>query len=156
MAKIHKIVSKHHKEGYQIIIVGDKNHPEVIGINGWCDNKAVIINDVKSEIDGNLASKDICIVAQTTINRDFFGEIVQNVKKTCKSTLVFDTICSATKDRQKEADELSEKFGHDDCNRGKGKLKYQESCLKYQSETVNTPITSKLLRIYLKKKHIIK
>ena len=45
------------------IIVGDKNHPEVIGINGWCDNKAVIINDVKSEIDGNLASKDICIVA---------------------------------------------------------------------------------------------
>ena len=42
------------------IIVGDKNHPEVIGINGWCDNKAVIINDVKSEIDGNLASKDIC------------------------------------------------------------------------------------------------
>ena len=107
VAKIHKIVSKHHKEGYQIIIVGDKNHPEVIGINGWCDNKAVIINDVKSEIDGNLASKDICIVAQTTINRDFFGEIVQNVKKTCKSTLVFDTICSATKDRQKEADELS-------------------------------------------------
>ena len=62
---------------------------------------------MKSEIDGNLASKDICIVAQTTINRDFFGEIVQNVKKTCKSTLVFDTICSATKDRQKEADELS-------------------------------------------------
>ena len=107
VAKIHKIVSKHHKEGYQIIIVGDKNHPEVIGINGWCDNKAVIINDVKNEIDGNLASKDICIVAQTTINRDFFGEIVQNVKKTCKSTLVFDTICSATKDRQKEADELS-------------------------------------------------
>ena len=107
VAKIHKIVSKHHKEGYQIIIVGDKNHPEVIGINGWCDNKAVIINDVKSEIDGNLASKDICIVAQTTINRDFFGEIVQNVKKTCKSTLVFDTICSATKDRQEEADKLS-------------------------------------------------
>ena len=34
------------------IIVGDKNHPEVIGINGWCDNKAVIINDVKSECDG--------------------------------------------------------------------------------------------------------
>ena len=72
VAKIHKIVSKHHKEGYQIIIVGDKNHPEVIGINGWCDNKAVIINDVKSEIDGNLASKDICIVAQTTINRDVY------------------------------------------------------------------------------------
>ncbi|MBQ3471483.1 MAG: 4-hydroxy-3-methylbut-2-enyl diphosphate reductase, partial [Clostridia bacterium] len=43
------------------------------------------------------------------INREFFGEIVQNIKKTCKSTLVCDTICSATKDRQKEADELSQK-----------------------------------------------
>lgn len=107
VSKIHKIVSEYHEKGYKIIIVGDKNHPEVIGINGWCQNDAVIINDVNYVIDENLAEKDICVVAQTTINRKFFGEIVQNIKKTCKSTLTFDTICSATKDRQKEADELS-------------------------------------------------
>lgn len=107
VSKIHKIVSEYHEKGYKIIIVGDKNHPEVIGINDWCQNDAVIINDVNYVIDENLAEKDICVVAQTTINRNFFGEIVQNIKKTCKSTLTFDTICSATKDRQKEADELS-------------------------------------------------
>ncbi|MDY3972285.1 MAG: bifunctional 4-hydroxy-3-methylbut-2-enyl diphosphate reductase/30S ribosomal protein S1 [Clostridia bacterium] len=107
VSKIHRIVSEHHDKGYQIVIVGDKNHPEVIGINGWCGGEAVIINDVNYKIDENLAEKDLCIVAQTTINREFFGEIVQNIKKTCKSTLVFDTICSATKDRQKEADEIS-------------------------------------------------
>lgn len=107
VSKIHRIVSKHHNEGCQIVIVGDKTHPEVIGINGWCDNEAIIINDKNYEIDEILAQKTLCIVAQTTINREFFGQIVQNIKKTCKSTLIFDTICSATKDRQKEAEELS-------------------------------------------------
>ena len=107
VSKIHKIVSEHYKKGYEIIIVGDKNHPEVIGINGWCNNSATIINDTNYKIDEIFAEKDICVVAQTTINRDFFGEIVQNIKKTCKSTLIFDTICNATKDRQKEADEIS-------------------------------------------------
>lgn len=107
VSKIHRIVSENYEKGYQIIIVGDKDHPEVIGINGHCNGSAIIINDKNYKIDENLAEKDLCIVAQTTINREFFGEIVQNIKKTCKSTLVFDTICSATKDRQKEADELS-------------------------------------------------
>ncbi len=107
VSKIHKIVSEYHEKGYKIIIVGDKNHPEVIGINGWCGNDALIINSLDYEIGGDFAENDLCVVAQTTINRDFFGQIVQNIKKTCKSTLVFDTICSATKDRQKEAEELS-------------------------------------------------
>ena len=107
VSKIHKIVSEHYKKGYEIIIVGDKNHPEVIGINGWCNDSATIINDTNYKIDEIFAEKDICVVAQTTINRDFFGEIVQNIKKTCKSTLIFDTICNATKDRQKEADDIS-------------------------------------------------
>lgn len=109
VAKIHKIVKEHYDKGYKIVIVGDKAHPEVIGINGHCGESAFIINDIKTEIPPELSEKQLCIVAQTTINREFFGEIVQNIKKTCKSTLVFDTICSATKDRQKEADELSQK-----------------------------------------------
>lgn len=107
VSKIHKIVEEHYKNGYKIIIIGDKNHPEVKGINGWCENTADIIYDTNEKIDENLTEKQICIVAQTTINREIFGEIVQNIKKTCKSTLIFDTICSATKDRQKETDRLS-------------------------------------------------
>ena len=107
VSKIHRIVSEHRKKGYKIVIVGDKNHPEVMGINGWCGGEALIINSTECEIDAPLREKDLCVVAQTTINREFFGEIVQNIKKTCKSTLIFDTICNATKDRQKETDELS-------------------------------------------------
>lgn len=107
VAKIHKIVYEHYNKGYEIVIVGDKNHPEVIGINGWCGNSAQIIYDVNEQIDEKKREKLLCIVAQTTIKKEIFGQIVQNAKKTCKSTLIFDTICSATKDRQKETDALS-------------------------------------------------
>lgn len=105
--KIHRIVSEHYEKGYKIIIVGDEKHPEVIGINGWCENEADIIYDENAKISEDLAEKYICVVAQTTINREKFGKIVQNIKKTCKSTMIFDTICIATRDRQAEADSLS-------------------------------------------------
>ncbi|MCI5604149.1 MAG: bifunctional 4-hydroxy-3-methylbut-2-enyl diphosphate reductase/30S ribosomal protein S1 [Clostridia bacterium] len=107
VSKIHKIVEEHYKQDYKIVIIGDKNHPEVKGINGWCENSADIIYDPNEHFDEKWSEKPLCIVAQTTINREFFGEIVQNIKKACKSTLIFDTICSATKDRQKETDRLS-------------------------------------------------
>lgn len=107
VSKIHKIVEEHYKQGYKIVIIGDKNHPEVKGINGWCENSADIIYDPNEHFDEKWGEKPLCIVAQTTINREIFGEIVQNIKKACKSTLIFDTICSATKDRQKETDRLS-------------------------------------------------
>ena len=106
--KIHKIVSEYHNKGYGIVIVGDKNHPEVKGINGWCGNNALVIYDINKQIDENFSKKPVCVVAQTTIKREIFSQIVQNVKKTCKSTLIFDTICSATKDRQTETAALSE------------------------------------------------
>ncbi len=107
VSKIHKIVNEHHQKGYKIVIVGDKNHPEVIGINGWCEDDAFITYDPNSEIPTEFAEKDVCVVAQTTINKEIFVKIVQNIKNTCKSVVVFDTICSATKDRQSEAAALS-------------------------------------------------
>lgn len=107
VAKIHKIVKKHYEEGYKIIIVGDKDHPEVKGINGWCNNEALIIYDENEKIEEKYADKEVCIVAQTTIKRKIFGQIVQNIKNTCQKAIVFDTICNATSDRQSEADSLS-------------------------------------------------
>ena len=107
VAKIHRIVNEHYKKGYKIVIVGDKNHPEVIGINGWCGNEAYIINNTDEKIDENLSQSDVCVVAQTTIKKENFMQIVQILKNTCKSTLIFDTICSATRDRQEEAVELA-------------------------------------------------
>lgn len=107
--KIHRIVREHYEKGYQIVIAGDENHPEVKGINGWCGNSALVIYGKDVKISPETAKKPICIVAQTTINKEIFGEIVKNAKNTCNSPLVFDTICSATKDRQTEAAALAAK-----------------------------------------------
>ena len=101
--KIHKIVSQKKDEGYKIVIVGDKAHPEVIGINGWCDNEGVIVID-ESELIGKIASDDkVCVVSQTTMDRKTFEKIINFLKNACNDPLVFDTICSATNERQKEA-----------------------------------------------------
>ena len=44
--KIHKLVREAKNKGYHIVVIGDRNHPEVIGINGWCDNEASIVSSI--------------------------------------------------------------------------------------------------------------
>lgn len=108
--KIHNIVSQNHAAGKNIIIVGDKAHPEVIGINGWCENSAVVIaNEKECEILDKNVLENGCVVSQTTFEREIWEKITKFIKNTCKTTLVFDTICSATNERQKSAAELAEK-----------------------------------------------
>ena len=101
--KIHNIVKEHYNKGYQIVIIGDKNHPEVRGINGWCEESAVVLYADTDEIPQKLKKMPVCIVAQTTINKNIFVQKVQILKYTCQTPIIFDTICSATKDRQAEA-----------------------------------------------------
>ena len=105
--KIHKIVSEYHEKGYTIVIAGDKNHPEVKGINGWCENDAVIFADENEAKMSNFGEKPVCIVSQTTFVKNIFEKIVFFLKKTCKDIVVFDTICNATEERQNEAYELA-------------------------------------------------
>jgi 4-hydroxy-3-methylbut-2-enyl diphosphate reductase len=104
--KIHKIVNEHYKDGYQIFIVGDRKHPEVEGINGWCENTAVVLED--DSIVANLPNYDkICIVAQTTITQELWSTVLKEVQKKYNDVKVFETICSATENRQKSAAELA-------------------------------------------------
>ena len=105
--KIHRIVSENYALGKIIVIIGDAKHPEVMGINGWCNDEAIIFsseNDVDTTI---LQGKDICVVSQTTFERNLWEKIVKIIKNTCNSVVFFDTICSATNDRQKSTAELS-------------------------------------------------
>lgn len=104
--KIHKIVNEYYKTGYQIFIVGDHKHPEVEGVNGWCENTAVVLEDA-SNVE-NLPNYDkICIVAQTTITQELWSSVLKEVQKKYQEVKVFETICSATENRQKSAAELA-------------------------------------------------
>ena len=99
-------VEKYYKKGYTVIIVGDKSHPEVIGVNGWCENSASIINSMQ-EARQVTSKKPICVVAQTTIIKSLFDQIVDIIKLKYPETIVFNTICSATTQRQQEAVQIA-------------------------------------------------
>lgn len=104
--RIHGLVSKYFGEGYQIIIIGEKNHPEVLGINGWCQNSANIIHD-ESDVSLLPDMEKACVVVQTTTNEQKFNNIIDALKAKVKDLKVFNTICYATQDRQKEAEEIA-------------------------------------------------
>lgn len=107
VSRIHKIVEEKHAKGYKIIIAGDKNHPEVIGINGWCNNEAVVIDDEKM-VDKLSYYDKICLVAQTTFSKNLWHRIKERVKDKFKDVEIYDTICSATENRQKSVRELAQ------------------------------------------------
>ena len=103
---VHKKVSEYSSKGYNIIIVGDKDHPEVIGINGWCDNQAYIVNTIEDANNLDFMDK-ICIVSQTTNNIDKFTKISKIVEEKANEAIIFNTICNATRLRQESAAELA-------------------------------------------------
>ncbi|MGN1032890.1 MAG: 4-hydroxy-3-methylbut-2-enyl diphosphate reductase [Intestinibacter sp.] len=111
--KIHKIVNDFYKKGYKIIIIGNKNHPEVIGINGWCDNSAVIIKTT-DEIDKIYFDQNqkYCVVSQTTVDVDDYEKITSKLSSVLKDATIKNTICSATKERQLSAKSLAKEV---DC-----------------------------------------
>lgn len=106
VTNIQKKVEKFSEEGYTIVIQGDENHPEVIGINGWCNNSAIITKDGSLP---RLDSKKICLVSQTTEKVENYNKTLYALKNMDIYLRDFNTICSATDVRQKSADELSKK-----------------------------------------------
>ncbi len=111
--RIHNIVREKFSEGFDIIIVGKKEHPEVLGIAGQCENAEIVGSEEEmSELlkkRENLCNKRVCVVAQTTIGRKIWESCVKNLKKVCTNCEIFDTICLATHKRQTEAALLAAK-----------------------------------------------
>lgn len=106
--KIHNIVHEKLADGMGIIIVGDGTHPEVIGINGWCENAAVILEDEEAAKTKEIPEKDrYAVVVQTTFRQAKFDKILEILQDRGINMEIHNTICSATEKRQTEAEELS-------------------------------------------------
>ncbi len=104
-----KIVDEKYAEGKTVVIIGEGSHPEVIGLQGWCDDTAYVF--LPNEVDFSvLEGKNCAIVAQTTVSLEKFEKIIKNIRNSRVKTLeVFRTICYTTIERQNEARELSKK-----------------------------------------------
>ncbi len=112
--KIHKIVAEHSSLGEIILIAGDKDHPEVRGIVGHCVSEYHTYTDC-SELNEiiekfpHIKNERVCVVAQTTFDVAEWKKTLKILQKVCTNAKIFDTICSATSDRQSEAGLLASK-----------------------------------------------
>ncbi len=112
--RIHEIVDKNSHDVKAVIIVGDKNHPEVVGIQSYshsqnfvCDGQEQL-QECVNKIE--IFSKDcIILTSQTTYNNEKYVNCQNLVRKLYTNAKIFDTICSVTEKRQNEANALSNK-----------------------------------------------
>ncbi|NLJ90484.1 MAG: 4-hydroxy-3-methylbut-2-enyl diphosphate reductase [Clostridiales bacterium] len=106
--KIHKVVQRESENGRHIIIVGNKSHPEVEGIKGWCSKSYTVIKDIDEaknlEFDSDTK---LCLVSQTTYNNNKFQELVEIISKKGYNCIIMNTICKATDERQAEVRKLA-------------------------------------------------
>ncbi len=93
-------------EGYRVVIVGEKDHPEVKTIRSHVKNKALVVETVEQANRLKFGSR-VGIIAQTTMSVDTFAGVVGDIARRAKEVLVFNTICIETARRQERAGSLA-------------------------------------------------
>jgi len=101
VARVQAIIRKYSNDGYFIIITGDKDHAEVIGLKSYASNGVYVISDEK-DIKKIPKKEKYVLVSQTTLNRDLFNKIAETINKKYKKIVVIDTICDSTRNRQED------------------------------------------------------
>ena len=145
--KIHKIVNENSKPDLPVLIAGDKNHPEVVGIKSYCKGKCYVFNSA-AELDSIFNNVDFdeknpfIVVSQTTFSTKEWEKCVKKIKILYTNAFIFDTICNATEERQAEALLLSQKNdimiiigGRTSSNTAKLKAVCEPNCPTYLIET---------------------
>ena len=142
--RIQDIAAKCAENGVQVVIVGDRDHPEVQGIAGH-GKDVVIVPDTAAlkEYLEAAGTADIAVMPQTTYNVSVWQECRQIAKK-YNNVTVYDTICRATSERQSEAEELAKQCdvmivigGHHSSNTNKLADICRKYCETYHIENVD-------------------
>ena len=145
--KIHKIVQKNSSESLPVLIAGDKKHPEVVGIKSYCAGECYVFNSA-DELENIFnqhsfnEEKPFIVVSQTTFSIKEWKKCVKKINLHYTNAIIFDTICSATEERQAEALLLSQKNdmmiiigGRTSSNTAKLKAVCEPNCPTYLIET---------------------
>ncbi len=103
-----KVAAKLVQEGYTLVLLGERDHPEVIAVTAHAGGRSIVVED-PLEIKQYLPLKRAGIVVQTTQQFKKFEKLIRLLLKHCKDISVQNTICNATADRQNAARKLARK-----------------------------------------------
>ena len=138
-----KLAHELNSEGYQVIIVGEGDHPEVIGIMGFAENEAWVV-DKAIAIQDRPKMKRVGVIAQTTQSFENFREVVWATLEKCDELKAFNTICHATAQRQESAIKLAKQVdlvivvgGHNSANTNRLASLCKQYVTTYHIETAD-------------------
>jgi len=109
VARVQGIIRKHHSQGYTILILGDRDHPEVTGLLGYAGDRGFVIHRAE-DLEGLTGSERVCAVAQTTQNVEEFERMAEAIRKRFPQAVIFNTICDSTVKRQDEVRDMAGKM----------------------------------------------
>src|SRR5215471_13979609 len=107
VTRVQKLAARAAEQDRHVVVVGNPDHPEMIGVKGYAPEHAFVVRD-ETEIDSLPELKNPLVVSQTTIKAKTFFDTAEAVKsKTKDEVQIVNTICSATRDRQEAARALA-------------------------------------------------
>ena len=106
--KVQQLIKQYCQKGYQPIIIGESEHPEVKGLCSYAQNKAWMIGS-EEEIKKLPQAQKVLVVAQTTQNERLFKKMAELIKKRYPEVKVFNTVCNSTHERQEEVRKMAKK-----------------------------------------------
>ena len=104
--KAHQLAQELNAQGYQVVVVGDKEHPEVTGIIGWTGQQGIVV-ETPEQAEKLQVIQKLGIISQTTQPEENFQQIISVIKNKITDVQAYNTICHATRDRQFAATELA-------------------------------------------------
>jgi len=111
--KAQKAAQKLAKAGFQVVIFGDKRHPEVRGVLGWTEGKGIVTMDSEIPWSGGKLPRRLGVLCQTTQNPDYFAQFAKQLAVSfllqVEELRIVNTICNATKRHQEAALELAKR-----------------------------------------------
>ncbi|MDX1957291.1 MAG: 4-hydroxy-3-methylbut-2-enyl diphosphate reductase [Leptospiraceae bacterium] len=107
VTKVHRAIKKHQDQNFQVFIMGNEKHPEVVGLLGASKDRAIVIRDAIAAREYPQTFDKICLVSQTTQNDDDFEATARELKLKCKEFKAVNTICEPTRSHQIEVVDLA-------------------------------------------------
>ena len=109
VTKVHREAERHDKNGYKIILIGHKNHPEVIGTMGQISKENIILIETAKDAENIEIEGPVAYVTQTTLSVDDTKEIIKILEKKFPNIKapIKEDICYATTNRQNAVKEIA-------------------------------------------------